>query len=91
MWNGIATPMHADRRKVISWSLRLSAAGDWERYAAQAVGWDSSLKIVCWCLLWLVKPYNKNYCGIVIKITEILIHMMNGKRFDLKPRKSFPP
>jgi hypothetical protein len=27
------TPMHTDRRKVISWSLRLSVAGDWERYA----------------------------------------------------------
>jgi hypothetical protein len=26
--------MHTDRRKVISWSLGLSAAGDWERYAA---------------------------------------------------------
>jgi hypothetical protein len=29
--------MHTDRREVIGWSSRLSAAGDWGRYAAQVV------------------------------------------------------
>jgi hypothetical protein len=35
-WNpaaaDITTPMHTDRREVIGWNPRLSAAGDWERY-----------------------------------------------------------
>jgi|GEM_PF-3668587 len=26
--------MHTDRREIMGWSSRLSAAGDWERYAA---------------------------------------------------------
>ena len=35
---GLTIPMHTDRREVIGWSLRLSAAGDWERYAAWVMG-----------------------------------------------------
>ena len=38
MWEScrrITTSMHTDRREVISWSSKLSVAGDWERYVAE--------------------------------------------------------
>jgi len=52
-------PLALDRWKVIGGSVRLSAAGEAERYAAQAIGWGSSRKIICWHWLWLAEPHNR--------------------------------
>jgi hypothetical protein len=34
----ITTPMHTDRQKVTCSTIRLSAAGDWHRYADEVIG-----------------------------------------------------
>jgi len=36
--------MHTDRQEIVDWSSRLSAAGDWERYAASP--WEALIEIV---------------------------------------------
>jgi hypothetical protein len=42
-------PNAADGRKPLVLSLRLSAAADWERWAALGYRWGGSLKIVYEC------------------------------------------
>jgi hypothetical protein len=42
----LTTPMHTGRQSVIGWSPRLSAAGDWERYAANGDFTNESSRFV---------------------------------------------